>query len=501
MREGIGSEGGLVLRSWLLLLLVSVAMVNASGIALSASSYQQISAEDIVEKTNSSPVFYDFVVINGDLWLNNTQFYPIHITNSIIRGNVSCEGVTFLGDVDFSDTVFQNNAIFNSTKFQEAANFNNSSFNGISSFNMSSFAHGGTFDFAKFAGTADFANAWFDKFGTFYNATFFQDALFYLSEFNGAYLNFGSAQFEKNLDFSGSRFNTYCFFEGANIGETGDFHTSKFTNGVDFVNATFQGYANFDRSHFIENSLFSGINFCSVADFQNTKFDGATFFNGTRFGKSALFDNAQFEAPSDFSGAKFESDLSMNSTSIRKMVLDGSTFGKSSRLFLAKADINRLMVEWSLIKDILSFDSSAYLSLIKNYKDLGQGNDANDCYFEYRQLSQMHKPFGLSKALDALAWLSCGYGVRPHYALFCGTVIIIIFSLIYWLGRGIEGFKDMHGHHLIISSTLFSILAFTANAKGLPFRGHYRYLGIAEGIIGWLLMALFLVTLGKLMIG
>jgi len=100
-----------------------------------------------------------------------------------------------------------------------------------------------------------------------------------------------------------------------------------------------------------------------------------------------------------------------------------------------------------------------------------------------------------------LAWLSCGYGVRPHYALLCGMVVILLFSIIYWLGRGVEGFHDIHGHQLMLASLFYSTIAFTANSKGLPLRGQYKYLGIAEGIVGWLLMALFLVTLGRLIIG
>ena len=183
------------------------------------------------------------------------------------------------------------------------------------------------------------------------------------------------------------------------------------------------------------------------------------------------------------------------------MVFDGTAFRQGSRLYLAKADINRMIVSWSQIKDIISYDTAAYLALIKNYKDLGQGNDASECYYEYRYLNQAHKPIGFSKFLDMVAWLTCGYGVRPHYALFCGMVIILLFAIIYWAGRGVEGFHDIHGHQLIVASFFYSIIAFTANSKGLPLRGRFKYLGIMEGIVGWLLMALFLVTLGRVIIG
>ncbi len=502
---------GAILRIWLVLAialvamaLATISMANASEIDLADLAYLQsekVPAKQIMAQANSSPVIYDRILVVGDLKLDGPQYNPIRITNSAIAGNVSCKGITFYANVDFSNTSFQRDAIFNGTKFMAEANFNSSRFYGTTSFNMSRFPEGGTFDFAYFGGLADYANAWFDKFGTFYNATFMEDALFYLSEFNGAYSNFEWTRYLKNADFSGCKFNTYSSFEGASFDDKADFLGSKFSGGANFYGTEFLGEAIFYKSHFIEDSIYSGAHFNDSASFQNAKFDGPTYFDKSEFHGNAVFDNAQFLAPTDMTGAVFEKDLMMNGTNINKMLLDESAFNESSRIFLAKADINKLMVSWSLIKDRLSFDTSAYLSLVKNYKDLGQGSDANDCYYEYRYLNQNSKPIGLSKLLDAIAWLSCGYGVRPHYALFCGLFVILIFSAILLLGRGVDGFHNLHGVQLMMASLYYSTIAFTANSKGLPLKGHFRYLGIAEGIIGWLLMALFLVTLGRIMIG
>ncbi|MCX6680543.1 MAG: pentapeptide repeat-containing protein [Methanothrix sp.] len=366
---------------------------------------------------------------------------------------------------------------------------------------MSRFPDSGTFDFTCFNRVANFESVWFDKFATFYNATFRGDAQFSFSEFNGAYANFESARCIGDVYFYGSQFNTYCTFANARLEKNADFHATKYSNGVGFFRTWFFGQADFARSRFIADSIFYQAHFNNTANFLSTNFDGPVFFNDTVFCKDANFDNSQFQAPTDLSYADFNGDLKLNSTKIVRMVLDGSTFGKASRLYLAKADINRLIVSWSQIRDILSFDTAAYLSLIKNYKDLGQSNDANECYYEYRYLNQDRKSIGFSKFLDTVAWLTCGYGVRPHYALFCGMVIILIFAFIYWTGRGVEGFHDIHGHQLMIASLFYSTIAFTANSKGLPLRGRYKYLGIMEGIVGWLLMALFLVTLGRLIIG
>lgn len=486
----------------IILSLVANGAVSDSASLLSKSfQLKEISAQEVMANANNSLCVYDHVIIKGDLFLNGDHENPIRITNSVFEDNVSCKGVTFYGDVNFENTTFQKNAIFNETKFLTAAGFNATRFLGEATFNMSRFPDSGNFDFATFYSVADFESVWFDKFATFYNAIFMGDAQFSFSEFNGAYANFESTRFIGDVYFYGSQFNSYCTFADARLEKNADFHATKYSNGLGFSRTWILGQADFVRSRFIADSIFSRAHFNDTANFLDTDFDGPVFFNDTVFCRDANFDNSQFQAPADISNAVFNGDLKLNSTKIVRMVLDGSSFGKESRLYLARADINRLIVSWSQIRDILSFDTAAYLSLIKNYKDLGQSSDANECYYEYRYLNQASKPVGFSRFLDTVAWLTCGYGVRPHYALFCGMVIILIFSLIYWAGRGVEGFHDIHGHQLMVASLFYSTIAFTANSKGLPLRGRYKYLGIAEGIVGWLLMALFLVTLGRLIIG
>lgn len=489
---------------WRAAVLVTLVCLVSCASCQSSSSFlslKKISAEDVMVMANNSSVAYDRVFIMGDFSVESDKYYSLQITNSVFANNVSCKGMTFFGNVNFENTTFSKDAIFNGSRFMLEANFNSSRFDGIASFNQSRFPDGVTFDFADFGGLADFANIQFDAFSTFYNATFRKQALFSFSEFDGSYANFETAQFLGDVDFAGCQFNTYSTFAGSRLEKSADFHATRYSNGGNFIGAQFLGYANFARSHFVEDSFFNQVWFNDGASFLNAKFDGPASLNDSKFCKNANFDNAQFLASTDMSSSVFKGDIKMNNTKIIRMVIEGSNFAAASRLYLANADISRLMVDWSEIQGIISYDNSAYLALIKNYKDLGRSNDANDCYYEYRYLNQAHKPIGFSRFLDAVAWLSCGYGVRPHYALFCGAVVILLFSLIYMTGRGVEGFSNIHGFELMASSLYYSTIAFTANSKGLPLKGHYKYLGIAEGIIGWLLMALFLVTLGKLIIG
>lgn len=488
----------------LVMILVALAGCVALGSASSSFgtySYREVSAEEVMAEANGSSVNYDRVLIVGDLCLDADQHSSIKITNSCFFGNVSCKGTTFYSSVNLENSTFYRNAIFNGSKFAVEANFNDSCFLGDAIFNTSRFLEGVTFDFVDFYGIADFSGVQFDAFSTFYNATFKKDALFSFSEFNGAYANFESALFYGFVDFAGCRFNSYVTFASARLEEMADFHATRYSSGGSFLAAQFLGRANFDRSHFVEDSFFNQIQFKDTASFLNAKFDGPASFNDTVFCRDADFDKAQFLASTDMSNVAFTGDIMMNNTKIARMILDGSTFMESSSLYLANADISRMMVDWSHIQNIISFDNSAYLGLIKNYKDLGRSNDANDCYYEYRYVNQGHKGLGFSKFLDVVAWLTCGYGVRPNYTLLCGASVILLFSIIYLTGRGVDGFQNIHGLELFAGSLYYSTIAFTANSKGLPLRGRYKYLGIAEGIIGWLLMALFLVTLGRVVIG
>ena len=125
-------------------------------------------------------------------------------------------------------------------------------------------------------------------------------------------------------------------------------------------------------------------------------------------------------------------------------------------------------------------------------------------------MDQDKNDWGWSKAIDILAWLSCGYGVRPSYAVAWSLLTILTFGLIFWWGDGIrrsakpllETIENEGVEHATLRNALFfSTMVFLSQGPidFLPV-GTNRYYVIVEGIIGWLLLALFLVTLGRVMI-
>ncbi len=161
-------------------------------------------------------------------------------------------------------------------------------------------------------------------------------------------------------------------------------------------------------------------------------------------------------------------------------------------------------VEWSTLKDALVFDGPTYIKLIKNFREMEQFEDADAAYYQYRRLSQANKNGSLSKSEDVVAWLTCGYGVKPEYPLIWGVGIILGSAFIYWLGSGIRRLKESDGDDSRVSfwdAFYFSMVTFTTVGYGDWYPvGRYRIVVIIEGLIGWLLLALFLVTLANVMI-
>jgi hypothetical protein len=192
------------------------------------------------------------------------------------------------------------------------------------------------------------------------------------------------------------------------------------------------------------------------------------------------------------------------------MVLENVNFGKGCRIILNDTQFSHLRIPWAEIKDHIVYEPGAYLALIDNYHGMGWAEDEDDCYYQYRRLEHAHKPWSLSKLVDMMAWVTCGYGVMPSYTVAWSLIIIISFALIFWRNDGIRrSSKPFQGGEVdpvperatLRNALFFSTMIFLSQGliDFLPV-GRHRYLVIIEGIHGWLMLALFLVTLGRIMI-
>ncbi|MGV8128161.1 MAG: hypothetical protein ACP5PV_13280 [Methanothrix sp.] len=114
-------------------------------------------------------------------------------------------------------------------------------------------------------------------------------------------------------------------------------------------------------------------------------------------------------------------------------------------------------------------------------------------------LLQDAKIWGWSKIIDILAWLSCGYGVRPAYAVAWLLLTVLCFGLVFWWGDGIRrSSRPLSGpaeedslpeRATLRNALFFSTMVFLSQGLiDIPPVGRHRYYVILEGIAGGLLL-------------
>ena len=155
--------------------------------------------------------------------------------------------------------------------------------------------------------------------------------------------------------------------------------------------------------------------------------------------KKTYFDDVVFKGNANFDSSQFNEDA----------LFDNATF--QSTLSLTKTKYYKLFIRWYNMEGGLVYDDTAYMSLMKNFKDLGYFEDYDSCYFQYR-VEHRGQPWPLVGGLDKplrkcidffLEWFY-GYGTRPFNAVYFSIAIIVVFG-IFWRTIGVGGLDDVTG--------------------------------------------------------
>ncbi len=478
----------------------------------SASALTPVQAEDILSQVRGGhAVYYDSVSVIGNLDLSSLPDQRVKGSFEILNSSIqqaNFAGITFEKDVILWGSSF-GNVSFKNANFNAFADFNGTSFESAS-FDGAVFKDPVIFDGAEFLTSVSFSDAHFQRDASLNWARFLEDADFNYTSF-GYYSYFSRAHFLGEALFSHATFDGASDFSEANFTKGANFFQSEFNDAAAFNDAFFGGEAQFGMTKFNGLSSFGSTVFDGETNFALARFGDAAYFSGAHFMDEAIFGLAKFDGIASFQGAAFDDRLNLKAAQISEFLLEGARFGKTSRIILNDTDFARLKAPWNEVKDYVAYDAGAYLSLIDNYHGLGWHSDEDDCYYQYRRLDQAGNPWGWSKLLDIVAWLTCGYGVRPGYAVVWSILTILFFAIAFWLGDGIRrSAKPLRGEAEIdtlpekasLRNTMFfSTMVFLSQGPidFLPV-GRHRYYVIIEGIIGWLLTALFLVTLGRIMI-
>ncbi|HQN30475.1 MAG TPA: pentapeptide repeat-containing protein [Methanothrix soehngenii] len=384
---------------------------------------------------------------------------PAEFDKYIIEGDLNLCGLTIERPVHFNQTIFQDSVMFNSTTFNGYAYFWSSDFNGYVNFGSSVFNGYANFGSSVFNGFAYFGESDFNGYADFKLSKFKEGANFGYSHFNG-YANFGYSDFNNYANFAYSEFNS-----------TADFGFSSFNDDVSFV------FSDFNTSAFFMNSEFNG-----EADFYNSKFNGDTSFCNSEFNCNANFKLDTFDKEANFNDVVFKGDVSFYSSFFNGVAFFEKTIIQG-RLSLTKTKYDKLFIRWYNIVDGLEYDDAAYMTLLKNFKDLGYLEDYDSCYFQYRKEHRGQPWPGIGsfevsvrKFLDIFLEYFYGYGKKPLLPLAWSLGVVLVFG-IYWRSIGQKKQKIIFDEYspkknkinnkllILIYPFLFSVNVFLSGTK------------------------------------
>lgn len=465
---------------------------------------------------------------------------PVFFLNNEFRGRILTDKDThFKKSVSFASSKFTNETVFNEANFWDAAIFKNCMFYNSSSFTQSNFTQDASFLDAEFSRAANFNRAIFGGIACFRN-----------SKFNNS-IDFLRSSFMKDAQFNNIISNNSINFQYVKFNELADFQSAEISKGR-WTKCYFNGEANFDgttfknivyfKENYFNGPLKSGKYYGDDVTFSSSKFNDTPSFALAEFKGYADFSSAQFKKNADFRRANFAGE----GVDFKESKVDGdidlSNVKIKGNLSLERAKYNKLYVRWENLAGKLIYDDAAYMMLIKNFRDLGMLDDADACYYEYRNhrriltnLTTINQKgmlktldIGFRKFVELFLDFLYRYGVDPLRPFILSLMTIIIFAVI-WRIIGVG--KQLNGDRIrihkdgelsvkmklffedIISlkeALIFSFLVFISAAKfivettvpkipvAIEEESQWsKYILSSERVIAGLLIALFFLAVSR----
>ncbi|MCX6678208.1 MAG: pentapeptide repeat-containing protein [Methanothrix sp.] len=450
-------------------MIILAALLLLIGLSAGVPDNRVVSASEVRATIKAGdPADFDNYIVKGDLDLsgmkiedeihfNHTSFRgSANFASTTFNGDANFNGAVFIGTADFGDAIFCRYADFRKTEFEGEAYFWDAIFNGtaysvdkdlsydatngfvIITFdgtNRDTFPNGDVdFSGANFKRDSWFSNADFNGTANFRDVVFSGETNFYEADFNAS-TYFSNSSFNNNAEFENSTFEGIVYYQDANFKRYAWFSNADFNGSAEFEDATFDDAAWFLKADFRGNANFPDAIFDGRVSFRGTRFN-ITDFSATQFNEATQFDDSKFNGIASFNGSRFKGDA----------LFENTTF--HGELSLTKTRYDKLFIRWHNIKSGINYDDTAYLSLMKNFKDLGYYEDYDSCYFQYRK-AHRGQPWpavsgceaSIRKAIDYPMELFYGYGTKPFNAFSFSLVIVVVFALFWW-ALGLGGPKD-----------------------------------------------------------
>ena len=458
----------------------------------------------LVAAAAGDPVRFDSAMVRGRVFASvDTIRGPILFRGVRFPGGFALDGVVFSGPVLFEDCEFGQGASFLGSRFEQPALFRRCSFARHASFNKA-VLNSADFELSRFSGPATFVDARFDGDASFDHAQF-EDVYFDRSRF-AASASFTDAAIALEASFKKAVF-VEAVFAGTRFGEE-----------TLFRNCRFDGPARFDKARFRRRVHFNGADFSRHASFRDITFVRGGAFAGARFAGGVSFAGSRFRSDLDLSGAAagaqvslnaaFSGDLILHDASLSTLDLAGyraeespdSAAAASPRVFLEGARFDNLRLSWEGVRGRIAARDSAqaaplaeqYAGVAHHLRKRGLDREADAAMAEWTDRLRTSLSWTSPRRwLLELFNATSRYGNSLARLGATGFVLLVSFTLLYWLGRGRLAGAPGAGTAGIGDCFILSLAAFAHLGGASRWRasGGLRLLQLFEGVVGWLYWA------------
>jgi hypothetical protein len=299
------------------------------------------------------------------------------------------------------------------------------------------------------------------------------------------------------------------------------FRYLSFKHSVGFFRCVFAKEVDFTGSVFVDDAGFSGSTFKDFANFSFSTFRFGAFFGYTTFSGGVDFEDATF----------------------------------CGEVQLAPNEFKNINISWKQLDGHLHYHTPSNLMLLRYWEERRQFDDADGVYLFLKDQERMKKPWYIRYPEYWLFQLPCGYGVKPLNTVYLSIVIIFVFSLFYTKRNAIKEIEKEIGYrrrrrtyrvvrrsfgkrlydalYFSVHTFIIGIVAdwhptdeflidtrrislfrfrifriagrasdrypteeFLISTKGIKLF-KFRTLAMIEGALGWILVILFIISLGK----
>ncbi|NKB72577.1 MAG: hypothetical protein GKR89_36335 [Candidatus Latescibacteria bacterium] len=363
-------------------------------------------------------------------------------------------------------------------------------------------------------------------------AHFWQEVNFRGSNFGR--VHFKGARFERSAQFVGATFADTAHF-GAHMKHAANFHRAHFQAHAYMVGLNVDFVANFIKTHFAgtvdlgmsdfeDETIFEDAVFDQAVTFCYAEFHSKTKFKRAVFGGRVDLRETSFARQVDFKGARFDGDLLIEEMYFATIYLSSwAQFKDAVRLASYVDQIDQWVRRPDQVDDI-QVTSRLYIQLQDMLRQNGLYEDENNCYYDLKNIEAHYywrrtgwNPATWLEPLKyAVLWSTCGYGVRPHYTLYLGGVIVFLCTLCYYQRGAISerGLEEMPADRRNRSQRFRDALYFSLNTFTTVGHGdwyptdnimrlgraplvHFRTIAMLQSLIGWVLITVFVISLGK----